>query len=299
MQPRALDFAILALGVCAVSTAAVIIRETDAPSIVIAAYRILLASIPLLFIAAVKHEKPLAGGRLLPMGLLAGVFIALHFAFWIASVKDTSIVTSVTLVASQPLWVAIVSGPLLNEPTPRAIWAGVAIGIVGALVMVSEDFGEGGDTLKGDLFALLGAIFAAGYILTGRIARTEGAGLREYISVAYPTGAVILVVVTIASGNGFGGYSSETYALLLLLALVPQLIGHTILNRSLGVLPAVTVAIAILGEPIGATVLATTILGEPPSLVESAGGVILLVGVYLGVRASVDRPEEVGIDLDG
>ena len=299
MQPRAFDFLVLALGVAAVSTAAVIIRETEAPSIVIAAYRIAIASVPLLVVVAVRREVPLANGRLLRLALLAGVFIALHFAFWIASVKETSVVTSVTLVASQPLWVAIVSGPLLKERIPRTIWIGVAIGVAGALVMVSDDFGESGDTLKGDVFALLGAIFAAGYILIGRIARTQGAGLREYISIAYPSAAVILVIVAAVSGGGFGGYSSETYALLLLLALVPQLIGHTALNRSLGVLPAVTVAIAILGEPVGATILATLVLGEPPTLLEAVGGVILLVGVYLGVRASVDTPEEVAVDTDG
>ncbi|MGE0058163.1 MAG: DMT family transporter [Dehalococcoidia bacterium] len=299
MQPRAYDFAILAVGVAAVSTAAVIIRETEAPAMVIAAYRITFASIPLLAIAAVKRRVPLDRGRLVQLGLLAGVFIALHFSFWIASVKDTSIVTSVTLVASQPLWVAIASGPVLKEPIPRAIWIGVAIGVVGALVMVSEDFGAGGDTLTGDLFALLGAIFAAGYILVGRIARTEGAPLREYISVSYPSGAVILVLLALVSGESFTGYSTETYGLLLLLALGPQLIGHTALNRSLGHLPAVTVAIAILGEPIGASILATTLLGEPPSVVEAVGGVILLIGVYLGVRASVARPEAVAVDTDG
>jgi drug/metabolite transporter (DMT)-like permease len=297
MQPRAFDFFILAIGVGVVSSAAVIIRAADAPSSIIASARVGLASVPLLVIAAGKRDR-LPPAKVLQYALLAGVFIALHFTFWIASVKETSVVTSVTLVATQPLWVAIVSGPLLKEPPSRAIWLGVAISAAGVLVMVSDDFGAGGDTLRGDFFALLGAILAAGYITLGRIARSSGAGLREYITVAYPTAAVILIVVSLAAGQAFTGYSAETYGLLVLLALGPQLIGHTALNRSLGHLPAVTVAIAILGEPVGSTLLATVFLDQPPTLLEVVGGVIILLGVYLGIRASVASQQEAVVEAE-
>jgi drug/metabolite transporter (DMT)-like permease len=287
MQPRAFDWLILAISVSVVSSAAVIIRAADAPSIVIATTRVALASLPLLAITAARRENPLGAGRSMQFAALAGVFIALHFTFWVASVKDTSVVTSVTLVATQPLWVAIVSEPLLKEPPARTMWIGVAVSAVGVLVMVSDDFGAGGDTLTGDVFALLGAMLAAGYIILGRLARSGGAGLRQYISVAYPTAAAILIVFTLVSGHGVSGYSTETYGLLVLLAIGPQLTGHTALNRSLGHLPAVTVAIAILGEPVGSTVLATIFLGQPPTLLEVVGGCIILAGVYLGIKASV------------
>lgn len=291
MRPRTVDFVILALGVCAVSTAAVLIRVTEAPTLVIAASRLGLASLPLLTIAAYRRQLPLAGGRLFGLRLLAGIFMALHFGFWIASLKETSIVTSVALVASQPLFVALLSGPLLGEPPSRMIWLGIAVAVAGAVIMIADDVGGTSSTLLGDLFALLGAIFAAGYILIGRIARTRGAGLREYISVAYPTAAVLVVLSALVTGASFGGYPAQTYLYLLLLALVPQLIGHTALNRSLGHLPAVTVAIAILGEPLGATILAVIFLGEHPTIAEAAGGILLLCGVYLGIRASVDRDQ--------
>ena len=298
MQPRAFDFLVLALGIVAVSTAAVLIRGADAPSLVIAASRLGLASAPLVLIAVTRRQMPLSNGRMLLLSLLAGVFMALHFGFWIASLKETSVVTSVALVASQPLFVAVASGPILGEPPSRGIWLGLGLASFGALVMVVEDIGESKETLTGDLFALLGAVFAAGYILIGRSVRSHGGGLSAYISVAYPAAALVLIAGVVVTGESFVGYSTKTYVLLVLLAVVPQLIGHTALNRSLGYLPAVTVAIAILGEPIGATILAAIFLSENPTLQEAAGGLILLAGVYLGVRASVRPPADVAIDTD-
>jgi drug/metabolite transporter (DMT)-like permease len=298
MQGRPFDLAVLALGICAVSTAAIFIREADAPALVIAAYRLALASAPLLLIAAARRQLRFSNRTHLALCAMAGAFMALHFGFWIASLQTTSVITSVALVASQPLFVAILSGPLLGESPSRGIWLGLALATAGALVMVAEDVGEGRETLKGDLFAVLGAMFAAAYILTGRFVRTGGAGWSSYVTVAYSVAALLLVLGVVVDGASFTGYSTRTYGFFVLLALVPQLIGHTILNRSLGYLPVVTVAIAILGEPVGATILAAVFLGEAPSVLEVAGGLLLLAGVYLGVRASVDTPEEVPVDTD-
>jgi drug/metabolite transporter (DMT)-like permease len=167
MRARTVDLLILAIGVVAVSTAAVLIRQAEAPSLVIAAYRLSLASLPLLLIGATRRERS-GTGSLTSKGLtaMAGVFLALHFAFWIASVKQTSIVTSVVLVTAQPLFVAVASGPLLREPASKGAWGGIVLAAAGASVMVIEDVGEGSDTLAGDLYAMLGAIFASAYFLT-------------------------------------------------------------------------------------------------------------------------------------
>ncbi len=299
MQPRTFDWAILAIGILAVSSAAVLIREAEAPSLVIAAYRLGLASAPLLLIAAAKRELPLSDRRMLLLSGLAGVFMALHFAFWIVSLRETSVATSVALVASQPLFVALLSGPILGEPPSKAIWLGLALATAGGAIMVAEDIGEGTDTLIGDLFALLGAVFAAGYIMVGRIVRTHGAGWQAYVTTAYSVAAVLLIAAALLNGSSIGGYSDKTYLMFALLALVPQLIGHTSLNRSLGYLPAVTVAIAILGEPVGATILAAIFLAETPTAIEVIGGLMLLAGVYAGVRASIRSPKDVGVELDG
>jgi drug/metabolite transporter (DMT)-like permease len=285
---RRTDFAILALGVAAVSTAAVLIRQADAPALVIAASRMTMASMPLLLYAGVSRTAllPRTRDRQL-LTVLSGVFLALHFAFWIASVQQTSIVTSVVLVTSQPLFVAIASGPLLGERPHRSVWLGIGLAAVGGAIMVAEDIGRGRETLIGDLFALLGAVFAAAYILAGRRLRTTGSAWLPYVTSVYSTAAIVLVAVALIAGHGFGGYSGETYLYFALLALIPQLIGHTAINRSLGYLPAAAVAIAILGEPIGATALGAIFLDEIPTVLQASGAALVLAGVYAGIRASI------------
>lgn len=280
--------AILGVGVAAVSTAAILIRQAEAPALVIAASRMAIASLPLLLFSAASRTPVLPSRRdRIGLTLLSGVFLALHFAFWIASVQQTSVITSVVLVTSQPLFVAVASGPLLGESPKPGVWLGIAIAAAGAAVMVVDDFGAGRDTVVGDLFALLGAIFAAAYIIAGRRLRTTGSDWLPYVTSVYSTAAVLLVLMALVGGHGFGGYSGETYLYFLLLALVPQLIGHTAINRSLGHLPAAFVAIAILGEPIGATALGALFLDEIPGALEFVGAALVLAGVYAGLRASM------------
>jgi drug/metabolite transporter (DMT)-like permease len=291
MQARGFDYAILALGVAAVSTAALFIREADAPALVIAAYRLTIASLPLLLLSAVQRRPVVPGDRTnLGLTLLAGVCLALHFAFWIASVKQTSIITSVVLVTAQPLFVALASSFLLHERVTSGAWLGIAIAAAGAAVMVADDLGQDTDTLVGDLFAILGAIFAAAYFLIGRRLRATGTSWLSYVTLAYSTSAIVLIAMAAIAGETFFGYSERTYAFLMFLALVPQLIGHTALNRSLGYLPAVAVTIAVLGEPVGATVLAAVVLEEWPTPAEVGGAILILVGVYFGLRAPTAAP---------
>jgi drug/metabolite transporter (DMT)-like permease len=286
---RAFDYAVLALGVVAVSTAAIFIREADAPALIIAAYRLSIASLPLLLIAGVRRTDLTQGSReRLVLTLLSGIFLALHFVFWISSVQETSVVTSVVLVTLAPLFVTLASGPLLGEQPIRAIWLGLAIAVAGTLVMVSQDFGAGGDTLRGDAFALLGAVFAAAFFLAGRRVLSGGGRWFQYSTATYSSAAVILLVVAVIAGDSFTGYSDHTYLFLVLLALVPQLIGHTAVNRTLGHLPAMAVSLAVQGEPVGATILAALFLHETPTMLQLIGALLVLLGVYVGLRPGND-----------
>jgi drug/metabolite transporter (DMT)-like permease len=287
---RAFDYAVLAVGVMAVSTAAILIREADAPSLVIAAYRLVLASAPMVAFTALKREQLVPRtNEQLALTLLAGVSLALHFAFWIESVKQTSIVTSVVLVTTAPLFVAVASGPLLGERPARAVWYGLAVTLTGTLIMVADDIGEGGDTLRGDLYALLGAGFTAIFLLAGRRVLATGGRWLPYSTSTYAIAAVLLTLFVLIAGHPITGFSTQTYAFLVLLALVPQVVGHTAINRSLGVLPAFAVALAVQGEPVGSAILAALVLDEIPTVLELLGGVMVLAGVYVGLRPTRER----------
>ncbi len=279
-QGRSYTHAVLAIGVVSISCAAVLIREANAPALVIAAYRMGLAAMPAgaLALATGRERASQDGPWALP--LLAGTFLALHFGFWIASLQQTSVITSVVLVTTSPVFVALASPFVLGERVATATWAGIGIAIVGAALMAAEDVGEGLGTVVGDLYALLGAIFAAGYLMIGRRARPRLSWVR-YVGVVYPVAAVLLVVSVVVAGEPFTGYSTKTFVMLGLLALVPQLVGHTAINWALAYVPAAMVAVAILGEPVGATALAALVLREMPSAFEIAGALLVLAGVYV------------------
>ncbi len=282
-QGRLHAHAVLAIGVVAVSCAAVLIREADAPALVIAAYRMGLAAVPAGALALATGRERASAGGLWTWPLLAGTFLALHFGFWIASLQQTSVITSVVLVTTTPVFVGLASPFVLGERVVTATWAGIGIATVGAALMVTEDVGEGLGTVVGDLYALLGAIFAAGYLMIGRRARPHLSWVR-YVGIVYPVAAVLLVVSVLVVGEPFTGYSTKTFVMLGLLALVPQLVGHTAINWSLAYVPAAMVAVAILGEPVGATTLAAFILREMPSAFEVAGALLVLAGVYVVLR---------------
>ena len=220
--------------------------------------------------------------------LLSAAFLAAHFGFWISSLQHTSVVTSVVLVATQPLYVALASPLLLRERVEPYVWAALLIAAIGAATMVAEDVGEGLGTLAGDAYAILGGMFAAAYLMVGRRVRPEVSWLR-YIGIVYPATAVLLLAATLIAGDALTGYSMKTYLMIALLALGPQLIGHSAINYSLAYLSAVVVAMMILLEPLGTTALAAVILDERPTTFELLGGALVVVGVYLAIRP---RPEE-------
>jgi drug/metabolite transporter (DMT)-like permease len=282
---------ILGIGVVAVSFAAVLVRGADAPALGIAAYRMAFAAVPVCSAALIvrmrEHER--ADERIAPL-LLSGAFLAAHFGFWITALQHTSVVTAVVLMSTQPLFVGLASPLLLGEPVERKIWVGLAVAIAGTSFMAAEDLREGLGTIAGDFYAVLGGLFAAAYLLVGRATRPSTSWL-SYVGVVYPVAAVLLLGALFISGDDAAGYSQKTWALIMLMALGPQLIGHSSINWALGHLPAVVVAMAILVEPVGATALAALILDEWPTLLEWAGGAVVLFGVYLALRP--ERPSRV------
>ena len=278
-------YLVLALGVTSVSFAAIFIRLAEAPPLVIAAYRLCLASLVICPLAWMRSRDELRRlvRRDIILALLSGAFLALHFALWIASLSYTTVATSVVLVTANPVFVAVASYFFFRERLTRQTILGIAVCIVGAILIGYGNWALGPDPLLGGILALLGALAVAGYLLIGRRLR-QSIGLLTYASLTYSSAAVLLLLAAIIAGHSLVGYSGTTYVMLVLLALVPQLLGHSSLNWSLRFVSATLVTIAVLGEPVGATVLAYLILDEVPTWTEIGGGILILAGIFVAFR---------------
>jgi drug/metabolite transporter (DMT)-like permease len=182
------------------------------------------------------------------------------------------------------LWVATLSYLLLGERLRRGAVIGIAVALAGTAVVSGGDVSLSGRAAFGDLLAILGAILAAGYFVTGRALR-QRMSLLAYVSICYSVCALVMVPVVAASGQPFAALRWQDWGLLVLMALVPQILGHTVFNYLLGDVEATVVAIAVMGEPVGATLLALGFFGETPPWSAAAGGALILAGVYAAMTA--------------
>ena len=221
-----------------------------------------------------------------PYLVLSGTFLSLHFAAWIASLKYTSVASSVVIVATSPVFCALTAHFFLKDRISRPLAWGIILSIAGTLVICFHDLTLSKTSLLGDVLALLGAIFAAGYLLLGSRLRRQG-DLFSYIFPVYGVSALLLILSSLAFRVPFTGYSTVTYFFFLVLAIVPQLIGHSSFNWALRYLPASLVALVILGEPVLSTIFAWLILGERLTWGKGMGGLLILGGIYLAVRYTV------------
>ncbi len=284
MSPR--HATLLAVGVVAVSFAAIFIRYADASGLTIALYRNALASAVVLPIAVAfrRDELRRLSRRQWGISLLAGALLALHFALWIPSVKLTTVAASVVLVTASPIFVVVGARAVFGDRVNRATLGGILVGLVGAAVVSGGDVRLSARAAEGDLLALGGAVAAAAYFLAGRAVRKE-MSLLAYVGIAYPTCAVLLWPVAAASGTRLAGFDAKTWWMFGLLAVVPQIVGHSTFNYLLRDVDATVVAIAIMGEPIGSGLLALAFFGEIPPWTAVAGGLLILAGIYVATTA--------------
>jgi drug/metabolite transporter (DMT)-like permease len=276
-------YVLLPIGIIAVSTASIFIKLCDAPVLIIATYRMMLPSLMLTPLAC--YQKKWRGWEKdkIEWLLLSGLFLSLHFAFWIASLRYTSVASSVVLVTTHPIFVGIGGCLFLKERLGLNLIVGIALSVLGSGLLSYGDMNLSKEALMGDGLALLGAITASGYLLVGRKMRKDR-DLLSYIFPVYSTAGLILILFALIFQEPFFGYSSSTYFYLFLLAFVPQLIGHTTFNWALKYLRASMVAIISLGEPIGSTLLAYFILGEGLTIWKVLGGILILAGILIALR---------------
>lgn len=286
--PRPAVLGGVAVGVVAVSFAAILIRVADAHPLALSFWRCALGAVALApFALRARRGAPRLDGGQRRQLVGAGLFLALHFALFISSLSYTSVASSTVLVAMSPLFVGLGSAALLGEAPSRRTWSGVALAAVGAVVVGVGDVGPtdtAPDPPLGNALAFGGAAAVAGYLLAGRAARRR-LPVTVYAAAAYAIAALVLLPVCLLAGADLAGYDTVTWLAIGGLVVGPQLLGHTVFNTLLSTVTATVVAVAVLAEPVGAAALAALLLAELPAAAFYAGGPLILAGVWLAVTS--------------
>ncbi len=285
-------YLVLLVGILSVSLSSILIKLTyDVPAIIISTYRLIISSVILLSWA--KYKKiPLktANARDFFIAVLSGFFLSIHFISWIASIKYTSIASSVTLVSTSPVFVIIFSLFFFREkPSVRTIIA-TAMAIAGSAIIAYSDKDLTGslaypNPILGDILAIVGAVAVSIYFMSGSHLRKYLTTF-QYITLVYSFSALFTLIFALSSKKPFFGYRPISYLLMILMAIIPQLLGHTSFNWALKHIRANAVAIATLGEPIGASVLAYLIFHQSVTLLQFIGMAIVLFSIAMAIKES-------------
>ena len=273
---------VLFAGICGVSTGAIFARLADAPALVTAAYRLGLASLILVPLAVWRARDELRNlsVREYKLAILSGFFLSLHFASWISSLDYTAIANSVVLVNTIPLWVGLLTPLISKDRLTKATIVSIIVSVIGGGIIGLGDFATGSKALLGDLLAVVGALCAAVYLLLGRNLRPR-LSLLAYVAICYGSAAAFLWLAVLALQLPVAGYSTPTVAAFWGMALVSQIIGHSSYNWALKWFSSSLVAVALLGEPIGSTIMAYLIFGEGLTWSKFIGGMFILSAIYM------------------
>jgi drug/metabolite transporter (DMT)-like permease len=285
--PPPRDLGMLAVALLAVSTAGPIIVSAAAPALAIAFWRNALASTVLVPWSALRRRAELRSldRRHWRLSLLAGLLLAGHFAAWVPSVVLSSVASSTALVATQPVWAALIARAQ-GRRVARGVWAGIAVAVLGVGLLSGADVRLSGRALGGDLLAVLGGMLAAGYMTAGGAVRAR-VSTATYTTVCYGCCSLVLLAVCLLAGVPVTGYSGVTWLKLAALAAGAQLLGHSLVNVVLRTTSPTVVSLAILFEVPGAAVIAALWLGQRPAAAALPGLALLLAGIGMVVRAGV------------
>lgn len=286
----------LTAGVLAVSTSSILIRIADAPPLALSFWRCALGALAIVPFAVRARRRGLSLDSVQRRQLVAaGLFLAAHFAAFITSLSFTTVASAAVLVTMGPLFVGIGAAVFLNEPPTRRTWVGICIAIVGAAGIAASDFGAlTTRAMVGDALAFSGAALVAGYLLIGRAAR-QRLPVSRYAATVYGVAAAALLVASLATGSALWGYTTATWLAIAGLVIGPQLLGHTMFNSLLGAVPPTVIAVVVLAEPIGSTILAFLLLDESPTPGFWLAAPLIAAGVALSVLGS--RPGADPVDV--
>ena len=284
-RPHGSDAVLLTVALVAVSTSGPLIAATAVPAMAIAFWRNAMAAGVLVPTVLLTCRDELRGldRRERRLTLLAGLLLAAHFAAWIPSLSYTSVASATALVATQPVWNALLSG-LRGVPVGRAVWLGIGVAMSGALLLTGVDFAVSGRALFGDALAIAGGVFAAGYMTAGSEVR-RSVSTTTYTALCYSTTALVLLVVCLVGRQSLGGYDAQDWLKLVALTAGAQLLGHSLFNRVLKTTNPTVVSMSILLEIPGAALIAALFLGQTPPLLAIPAAALLVSGLGLVIRA--------------
>ncbi|MEG9299105.1 DMT family transporter [Mangrovibacillus sp. Mu-81] len=275
-------YLLLAIGVISVSTSAILVKVSSAPSGVLAFYRLLFTVLLMTPVFVLKYVKELQviTKRDWAFSIIAGIFLAFHFILWFESLNYTSVASSTVLVTLQPLFAFIGAYLFFQEKLTGKAVISALLAVTGSFIISWGDFRISGTALWGDILALLACSLVTGYLLFGQTIRKR-LSLITYTFMVYAISAAVLLIYVLIRGESLGPYPKEDWIYFLLLAIVPTLLGHTLFNWSLKWLSTSTISMAILFEPIGASILAYWLLAEKILLTQIIGGMVIILGVTL------------------
>ena len=295
-MPARTDALLIVIALTAVSTSGPLIAATAVPALAIAFWRNAMASAVLVPVALLTCRDELRGltGRERRTALVAGAMLALHFAAWIPSLTLTSVASATALVATQPIWAALIAHRR-GEPVGRQVWTGIAVAMAGALLLTGTDLSVSSDALLGDGLAVLGGMFAAAYMTAGSEVR-QSVSTTTYTTLCYVTTALLLLVVCVVGRQQLGGYDLDDWVKLIALTAGAQLLGHSLFNVVLRSVSPTLLSLSILLEIPGAALIAAIFLDQTPPLLAIPAAVLLVAGLSLVIRAGTRAAPSVPVE---
>lgn len=279
------DLGLIALGVAAVSTSGPLIAACAAPALAIGFWRNGLAALVTAPFVLTRNRGELSAlsRREWRLAGLAGLLLAGHFAFWVPSLRFTTVASSTAMLCAQPVWTALFARASGQRIVPR-VWVGMAIAVVGALLLTGVDFSVSPRALVGDLLALVGGVFASAYTVAGSAARRT-VSTSTFTVICYATCTVVMLLVCLVGQQQLAGYSGKTWLQIAALTAGAQLLGHSVFNHVLRTTSPTVVALGLLFEVPGATLVAALFIGQVPPLAILPAAALLLAGIAVVISA--------------
>lgn len=283
-RPAIHPYVPIIIGVLSVASSAIFVKLTTADAGVIAFYRMLFSVLLMLPVFLVKYRKEILflGKKDWIFSAIAGVFLAFHFIFWFESLNYTSVASSTVLVTLQPIFAFVGTYFFFKERLSFKTILSAFIAISGSVIISWGDFKLSGTALYGDLLALIGCALITAYLLFGQDVRKR-LSLITYTFVVYSISTITLFFYVFIKGESFGPYPEADWFWFMVLALIPNLLGHTLFNWALKWVSTNTISIAILFEPIGAAILAYYVFEEKLIASQIIGGIVVISGILLFV----------------